>query len=52
MRTETHSIARCRVRGVVIYVLWELPAKRLGRYHSFLAAKAAAEDLFLLEVEH
>ncbi len=52
MRTTTHSIARCKVNDVTIYVLWQLPATRLGSYHSFPAAKAAAaEKLFLPEME-
>jgi hypothetical protein len=51
MRTETHSIARCRVKGAAIYVLWELPEKRLGKFRNFLAAKTAAENQLLVEME-
>jgi hypothetical protein len=51
MRTATHSIARCRVKGAPIYMVWQLPATRLGRYQSFPAAKAAAMNAFSVEVE-
>jgi hypothetical protein len=51
MRTATHSIARCRVKGTPIYMVWRLPATRLGGYPNFQAAKAAAMNAFSVEVE-
>ena len=45
MRNSTHSIAKFKINGAWIYVLWELPRMRIGQFESFTAAKEAASTL-------
>jgi hypothetical protein len=44
MRNSTHSIAKFKINGAWMYVLWELPRMRIGEFESFIKAKETAES--------